>query len=181
MCNLLVPCWIPLCSFFFQDLKYCLLADFEEKSAVNHIEDLLYITSCFSLAALNILSLFLGFNSFILCFCFMCLLYGGGACLQHVEVPRWEIKPAPPQWQCQITEPPGEFLFNVFFFVFIFVFVFALSRAAPTACGGSQARGRIGAVAASLRQSHSSNTGSFNPLSKAKDRTCNLIVPSQIR
>ena len=73
------------------------------------------------------------------------------------------------------------FVVAFFWFLSVLFFVFALSRAAPTACGGSQARGRIGAVAASLRQSHSSNTGSFNPLSKAKDRTCNLIVPSQIR
>ena len=39
--------------------------------------------------------------------------------------------------------------------VFVFVLVFAFSRAAPVAYGGSQARGRIGAVAAGLRQSHS--------------------------
>ena len=50
-------------------------------------------------------------------------------------------------------------------------------RAAPTAYGGSQARGPIGAVAAGLRHSHS-NAGSTpqltatpdpNPLSKARD------------
>ena len=57
-----------------------------------------------------------------------------------------------------------------FFFKFIFFFVFlsfvvvvvvvvAISWAAPAAYGGSQARGRIGAVATSLRQSHS-NAGS---------------------
>ena len=40
---------------------------------------------------------------------------------------------------------------NFFFLVF--------SRATPMANGGSQARGRIGAVAAGLRQSHS-NAGS---------------------
>ena len=38
-------------------------------------------------------------------------------------------------------------------------FFFAISRAAPTAYGGSQARGLIGAVATGLRQNHS-NTGS---------------------
>ena len=64
------------------------------------------------------------------------------------------------------------------------------------AYGGSQARGPIGAVATSLRQSHS-NAGSelnlqptsqlkatpgiFNPLSKATDRTRNLMVPRRIR
>ena len=45
-------------------------------------------------------------------------------------------------------------IYNPFFFFF-----FAFSRASPTAYGGSQARGRIGAVATSLCQSHS-NTGS---------------------
>jgi len=40
-----------------------------------------------------------------------------------------------------------------------FFFFFVFSRVAPTAYGGSQARGLIGAVAASLRQSHS-NAGS---------------------
>ena len=34
-------------------------------------------------------------------------------------------------------------------------FFFCLLRAAPAAYGGSQARGRIGAVATGLRQSHS--------------------------
>ena len=35
-------------------------------------------------------------------------------------------------------------------FFFFFFFLFAFSRAAPTIYGGSQARGQIGAVAASL-------------------------------
>ena len=44
--------------------------------------------------------------------------------------------------------------------IFICLFVFVLlSRAAPEAYGGSQARGRIGAVAAGLHHSHS-NAGS---------------------
>ena len=46
--------------------------------------------------------------------------------------------------------------FNFLFFIFC---LFAFSRAAPTAYGGSQARGLIGAVAATLHQSHS-NVGS---------------------
>ena len=37
-----------------------------------------------------------------------------------------------------------------------FIFVFCLFRAAPVAYGGSQARGLIGAIAASLHHSHSS-------------------------
>ena len=35
------------------------------------------------------------------------------------------------------------------------LFFFGFSRAAPLACGGSQARGLIGAIAAGLRHSHS--------------------------
>jgi len=78
---------------------------------------------------------------------------------------------------------------------FLFFLLFAFSRAAPVAYGGSQARGLIRAVAVSLHQSHS-NSGSqprlrptpqlmqhkiLNPLSKARDRTRNLTVPSWIR
>ena len=40
-----------------------------------------------------------------------------------------------------------------------FFFLFAISRAAPAAYGGSQAKGPIGAVATSLHLSHS-NAGS---------------------
>ena len=84
-------------------------------------------------------------------------------------------------------------------FVVVVVVVVAISWAAPAAYGGSQARGRIGAVATGLRQSHS-NAGSeprlqptpqltamleqcwiVNPLSKGRDRTRNLMVPSRIR
>ena len=43
--------------------------------------------------------------------------------------------------------------------VFLLFLFFVFSRAAPTAYGGSQAKGLIRAVAAGLRQSHS-NTGS---------------------
>ena len=51
---------------------------------------------------------------------------------------------------CRLDAPP----------VFVlFCFVFPLFRATLTACGGSQARGQIGAVAASLHHSHS-NAGS---------------------
>ena len=45
------------------------------------------------------------------------------------------------------------------FFCFFFFCLFAISCTAPSAYGGSQARGRIGAVATGLCQSHS-NTGS---------------------
>ena len=73
-------------------------------------------------------------------------------------------------------------------------FFFAFSRATPAAYGGSQFRGLMGAVAAGLRQSqatwdsshvcdlhHSSRHRQiFNPLSKARDQTHNLAVPSRI-
>ena len=48
------------------------------------------------------------------------------------------------------------FYFILFYFIY---FIFCLFRTTPAAYGGSQARGQIEAVAASLRQSHS-NTGS---------------------
>ena len=47
------------------------------------------------------------------------------------------------------------------------------------ACGSSQVRDRIGATAAGLH--HSSRQGQIlNTLSKARDRTQNLMVPSRI-
>ena len=78
--------------------------------------------------------------------------------------------------------------------IYLFICLFAFSGAAPAAYGGSQASGPIGAVATSLRHSHS-NAGSepnpqptpqllatqiLNPLSKARDRTRSLMVSSQI-
>ena len=85
----------------------------------------------------------------------------------------------------------------VFFVVVVVVVVaVAISWAAPVAYGGSQARGPIGPVATGLCHSHSNaeiqaasatyttahgNAGSLNPLSKGRDRTRNLMVPSQIR
>ena len=53
---------------------------------------------------------------------------------------------------------PLGFLWFQIFFIFYF-FVFCLFSATPTAYGGSQARGQIGAVTAGLHHSHS-NTGS---------------------
>ena len=79
--------------------------------------------------------------------------------------------------------------FCVGFFYFSLLF-----RAAPAAYRGSQARGQIRAVAASLHQSHSSTDVSLvcnlhhssrqrqilSPLSKAGDQTCVLMDASQI-
>ena len=77
------------------------------------------------------------------------------------------------------------FIFNLFIFC-----LFAFSRAAPLVYGGSQARGPIGAAAASLRQSQRnsepclqptpSSRKLWNPLSEARDRTCVLTDASQI-
>ena len=50
-------------------------------------------------------------------------------------------------------------MYDIFLRLKIFFLLFAFSRTAPTAHGGSQARGPIGAVAASLGQNHS-NSGS---------------------
>ena len=70
-----------------------------------------------------------------------------------------------------------------FFFILLF-------RATPTAYRGSQARDRIGATAADLHHSHSCfcdlhhsswQRQSLNPLSKTRDQTRNLMVPSRIR
>ena len=46
-------------------------------------------------------------------------------------------------------------IINICFFIFYFIYLFLLFRAIPTAYGGSQARGLIGSIAASLHHSHS--------------------------
>ena len=78
----------------------------------------------------------------------------------------------------------------IFFFFFCH---FTSSRAAPMAYGDSQTRGRIRAVATGIHQSHSyagseprlqptpqltATSDIPNPLSKARDRTRNPMVPS---
>ena len=81
---------------------------------------------------------------------------------------------------------------SVSFFKF-FNFFFFLFRATPVAYGGSQARDLIGAPAAGLRHSNARSRHVcdlhhswpqhwiFNPLREARDRICNLMVPSRIR
>ena len=58
------------------------------------------------------------------------------------------------------------FLFSFFlsfiYYYFFFFGLFAFSRAAPKADGSSQARGRIGAAAAGLHQSHSNATSELS-------------------
>ena len=65
-----------------------------------------------------------------------------------------------------------------FYFCFpcLFLFCFVFSRAAPAACGGSQARGLIGAVAAGLRHSHS-NSGSELRLRPTAELTATALAP----
>ena len=60
-----------------------------------------------------------------------------------------------------------------------FFFFFVLFRASPVAYGGSQARVLIGTVASGLHHS-SRQYQILNLLSKARDWTHNLMVPSQI-
>ena len=58
-----------------------------------------------------------------------------------------------------LTMSSAHFFFFCLLSFVVVVVVVAISWATPTAYGGSQARGRIGAAATSLRQSHS-NAGS---------------------
>ena len=62
---------------------------------------------------------------------------------------------------CSFSVPVSLLLFYICSFVllFMYVFIYLLFRAAPSACGGSQAKGLIEAIAASLCQGHS-NVGS---------------------
>ena len=91
------------------------------------------------------------------------------------------------------------FFFFFFFFFFTVFFLFCCHFffwAAPVAYGGSRAVGPIRAAAVGLHQSHSNARSEprlrpthhsswqrqiLNPLSKARDRTRNLMVPNQTR
>ena len=81
--------------------------------------------------------------------------------------------------------PPSKRFFTTFIFLLSSLLDLPLSltffffRATPTAHGGSQARGRIRATATGLYHS-SCQRQILNPLSEARDRTHNPVVPSQI-
>ena len=91
--------------------------------------------------------------------------------LSKTPVPRPYLRPIMSEF------PWVEIRMTLGFFCCCFVFCFF--RAAPTAYGGPQARGPTGATAAGL--CHSSwQHQIFNPQSKAKDRTDNLMVRSQV-
>ena len=91
------------------------------------------------------------------------------------------------------TVPWWELLILIFYFILFFC-LFAFSVATSTACGGSQVRGPIGAIAASLRHSHSNLRSEPPPNphhssrqrripntpSKARDQTWNPVAPSRI-
>ena len=62
------------------------------------------------------------------------------------------------------------FFFGLLSFFFVVVVIVTISWAAPVAYGGSQARGRIGAVATGLHQSQG-NTGSEPHLQPATQLT----------
>ena len=81
---------------------------------------------------------------------------------------------------------------NILGFIVLFYFGFCLFRATPITYGGSQARGRIKAVAAALCRSHSNARfephlwptpqlmAMLNPLNEPRDQTFILMVTSQI-
>ena len=102
---------------------------------------------------------------------------------------RWDLR-----WEASVPVHPRACPCGVctninsfFFFGLLSVF-----KAAPSAYGGCQARGLIGAVAAGLCQSHTTPDLScdlhrsswrrwiLNPLSKARDRPSNPVDPSRI-
>ena len=61
----------------------------------------------------------------------------------------------PPAYPLKYQEPTDHSFIQYTFLEYIYLFIFFLSRAAPVAYGNSQARGQIGAVAASLHHSYS--------------------------
>ena len=88
-------------------------------------------------------------------------LVGRSACSSH-----------PRQVDETILAPWGSY---IFFFLSFFLFFFGRFKATPTAYGGSWARGRIGAVAASLCHSHSN--ARFEPRLRPTPQLMALPVP----
>ena len=72
------------------------------------------------------------------------------------------------------------FAFYYYYFILFYFILFLLFRATLAAYGGSQARGLIRTVAASLHHS-SRQRHILNPLSEARDRTLVPIGASQDR
>ena len=90
--------------------------------------------------------------------------------------------------------PSVFFVFLFFIYLFIYFVFFAISWAAPTARGGSQVRGLIGAVVSGLRHSHSNAaseprlqptphltaTLDPSPTEQGQGSNRNLMVPSGV-
>ena len=82
-----------------------------------------------------------------------------------------------------------------FNFIYLFIYLFLLFRTAPSADGGSQARGQLelqlltyATATATQDPSHVCNLHHssqqhqvLNPLSEARDQPLNLMVPRRIR
>ena len=98
-----------------------------------------------------------------------------------------------PSWIHFCCATVGTPQLKLFIYLFIYFCFFAISWATPAAYRDSQARGLIGAVATSLCHSHSHSQIQamsvtqltrqrwiLDPLSEARDGTCNLMVPSWI-
>ena len=78
----------------------------------------------------------------------------------------------------QFSFPSGTHFIFIFLIYFYFFCLFAISWAAPAACGGSQARSQIGAVATGLHQSRS-NAGFKPRLWPAPQLTATPDLPTE--
>ena len=101
---------------------------------------------------------------------------------------RWYIFKETLQFQFMFCISPESQVKETFFFFFFFLVFLHFLGQLPAAYGGSQARGRIGAVTANAGSEpplqptpQLTETLIVNPLSKTRDRTRNLLVPSRIR
>ena len=111
------------------------------------------------------------------------------ACLFPSRIPREQILyPSSPLSCPRAFSGYQELTHNFLTLLAFFFFLYLLFRATFEAYGGSQARGLIKGTAAGLHHSHrharyhrSWQCRILNLLSKARDRTHNLMVPSQIR
>ena len=120
----------------------------------------------------------------------------------------WEQQREHPQWkrdQKKENSDPGKLVHlslaygkereGAFFFFSFNLLSFVFSRATLAAHGGSQARGLMGAAAASLHHNHTATQDQslicdlhhssrqrwiLNPLSEPRDQTQNLMFPSRI-
>ena len=104
-----------------------------------------------------------------------------------IEPPRNSPQPYFPRTNTYIADfTAGSYLHTILsnrIYFFFFFCLFAFSWAAPTAHGGSQARGLIGTVATAtqdLSRISSQQCRIPNPLSKARDQTCIIMDTGRI-